>query len=277
VVKNLITKQEARVFFIYYGFLLILLPLVIPLSTSSLTLSTTPKFFGFENDFSDVGRVTGSPAIVDFPVASGEKSIECQKGDYVRWDLTTPTRTLDLEFNISWKQLPIATNESFTFAEIYGVDQTGWQDIAVTSLYCDQTGYRGWNLWSGIPSGRGGFVSSDVVYNLQTYRWYNIRISVDLDKGIRKLYMNEVELASITNVAVPRDIYIDFFRLGVTTQRDNSFVIYYDDVAVSLLNANETSELSSDYKWLPVHATGIGLIVVGGYLWWSQKKEKQIK
>jgi hypothetical protein len=276
-VKHLITKQEARVFLIYYGFLLLLLPLVIPPSSSSLTLSTAPKFFGFENDFSDVGKVTGSPDIVDFPVASGRKSIECKNGDYVRWDLTTPARTLDLRFNVSWKQLPIAANESFAFAEIYGIDQSGWQDIAVTSLYCDQTGYRGWNLWSGIPSGRGGFVSSDVVYFLQTDRWYNIRISVDLDKGSRKLYMNEVELASIANVVVPQDVYIDFFRLGVTTQRDTAFVIYYDDVTVSLLNANEPSELSSGYKWLPVHATGIGLIGVGGYLWWSQKKEKQRK
>jgi hypothetical protein len=277
MVKYLVTKQEARVFLIYYGFLLLLLPLVIPLSSSSLTLSTAPEFLGFENDFSDVGKVTGSPEIVDFPISSGKKSIECKNGDFVRWDLTTPARTLDLRFNVYWKELPIAANESLTFAGIYGVDYSGWQDISVTDLYCDQNKHRGWILWSGVPSSRGGFVSSDVVYNLQTDRWYNIRIRVDMDKGTYKLFMNEAEIASITNVVIPQDVHIDFFRLGFYTQSDRAFVIYYDDVAVSLLRANESSELSSSYKWFPVHAIGIGLIGVGGYLWWSQKKEKQRK
>lgn len=270
----MITKKEAQVFFVYYGFLLLLLPLVIP-PPSSLTLSTTPKILGFENDFSDVGKVTGYPDIVDFPVASGNKSIECQNGDFVRWDLTTPARTLDLRFNVSWKKLPTAADESLTFAGIYGVDQSGWQDISVTNLYCDQNDYRGWILWSGVPSSRSGFVSSDVVYNLQTDRWYNIRIRVDLNNGTYKLFMNEAELASITNVVVPQDVYVDFFRLGFSTQRDTGFIIYYDDVTVSLLSAGEASELSSGYKWLPVNATGMGLIAVGGYLWWSQKKHKQ--
>ena len=271
------SKQEARVFFIYYGFLLLLLPLVIPISSSSLTLSTTPMSFGFENDFTDVGKVTGSPDLVDFPVASGKKSIECQSGDYVRWDLTTPARTLDLRFNVYWKQLPISANESLTFAGIYGLDHSGWQDISITRLYCDQNGYRGWILWSGIPSSHGDFVPSDIVYYLQANRWHNISIKVDLDKGFYKLYMNDVELASITNVVVPHDVYIDFLRLGFTSQGNTTFVIYYDDVTVSLLRTAETSELSSGYKWLPVHATGIGLIGVGGYLWLSQKKEKQKK
>jgi hypothetical protein len=276
VVKYLIAKKEARVFFVYYGFLLLLLPLIIPPS-SSFTLSTTPKIFGFENDFSEVCKVTGYPALVDFPVASGNKSIECQNGDYVRWDLTTPARTMDLRFNVSWKQLPIVANETLTFAGIYGLDKSGWQDISVTNLYCDQNEYRGWILWSGVPSGRGGFVSSDVVNDLQTDQWYSIRIIVDLDNGTYKLFMNKTELASITNVVVPQNIYIDFFRLGFSTHSDSGFVIYYDDVTVSLLRADEPSELSSGYKWLPVHATGIGLIAVGGYLWWSQKKEKQKK
>ena len=271
------SKQEARVFLIYYGFLLLLLPLVIPLSSSSLTLSTTPMSFGFENYFSDVGKITGSPDLVDFPVASGKKSIECQSGDYVRWDLTTPARTLDLRFNVYWKQLPISANESFTFAGIYGLDHSGWQDISITRLYCDQNGYRGWILWSGIPSAHGDFVPSDVVYYLQANRWYNISIKVDLDKGFYKLYMDGVELASITNVVIPHDVYVDFLRLGFDSQGETPFVIYYDDVTVSLLSATEPSELSSGYKWLPVHAAGIVLIGVGGYLWWSQKKEKQKK
>ena len=89
--------------------------------------------------------------------------------------------------------------------------------------------------------------------------------------------MNEVELASITDVVVSQDVYIDFFILGVSTQGNTAFVIYYDDVTVSLLDANGPSELSSGYKWLPVHATGIGLIGVGGYVWRLQKKEKQKK
>ena len=89
--------------------------------------------------------------------------------------------------------------------------------------------------------------------------------------------MDGVELASITNVVIPHDVYVDFLRLGFDSQGETPFVIYYDDVTVSLLSATEPSELSSGYKWLPVHAAGIVLIGVGGYLWWSQKKEKQKK
>ncbi len=271
----MITRKEAWVFLLYYGFLLLLLPIVIPPWSSSLTLTSSPQSFGFEDDLSGNFKVTGSPVIVASPVASGKKAVECRNGDYVRWDLATSIKKMDLTFNVSWMKLPILANESFAFGEIYGVDNSRWQDILVTSFYCDFTGYRGWNIWTGIPSGRGGFVSSDIVYSLETDRWYNVRMTADLYNGTYKLYLDGMEIASISDVIVPEDVYIDFFRLGVSARGDNIFIVYYDDVTVSLLGISEQSESTLEYRWLPIQVVGMGLIGVGGYVWRLDKKERQ--
>ncbi len=271
----MITKKEAWVFMVYYGFLLLLLTMIPVPWSRSLTLSSETKYFGFEDDFNGVGTVSGFPVIVESPVTSGSKAVVCRNGDYIRWDLSTPVKSMDLAFNVSWGKLPTVNNESFAFGEIFGVDYSGWQDILVTSFYCDQTGYRGWNVWTGIPVGRGGFVSSNVVYSLETDQWYTIRMTTDLNNGTHKLYMDGNELAAIKDVVIPEDIYIDFFRLGVTARGDSLFVVYFDDVTVSLLGNSEQTESTPQYGWLPVQVVGIGLIGFGGYLWWLQKKDRQ--
>ena len=99
-----------------------------------------------------------------------------------------------------------------------------------------KTGTEGGDLWTDIPRGRGGFISGDVIYALETNRWYAIRMTVDLNTGTYKLYMDGNELASITEVEVPEKVYIDFFRLGVDAKGDTAFTTYYDDVAASLLD-----------------------------------------
>lgn len=268
----MITKKEARVFFVYYGLLLLLLPMVASHFSQSLILSGEAQSFGFEDDFNGVGTVSGSPVIVESPVASGGKAIECRNWDHIQWDLATPVRSMDLAFNISWTKLPTINNESLAFVKIVGEDYSGWQDILVTNFYCDQNGYRGWMLWTGIPSGRGGFVSGNVVYSLETSRWYSIRMTTDLNVGTHKLYMDGVELASISDVDVPEDVYIDFFRLGVTTTGGSGYVVYFDDVTVSLLGNSEQTESTPQYGWLPVQVVGIGLIGFGGYLWCYRKR-----
>jgi len=181
---------------------------------------------------------------------------------------------LDLSFNISWTKLPIL-NESFAFSEIFGIDDFGWQDVLVTSLNSDSTGYRVWNIWTGIPEDRGGFVSSEVVYSLETERWYNIRMTADLENGSYKLYLNGKLLASITDVIVPEDVYIDFFRLGITPRGKTIFTNYYDDIIVSLLGAHGQKESTQGSNWLLIQFSGISLIGVGGYLLWLHHNDRQ--
>jgi hypothetical protein len=220
----------------YAGFILVLLPMIISAWPLSLTLSDTPQFFDFEDNLNSVHSTYGNPIVVTSPSASGKKAIECQNGDYVRWDLATPSKTIDLTFNIYWTKLPTIANEILNFGEIWGLDSKTWQGILTLNLYCGPDGYRGWNLWTDIPSPRGGFVSGDVVYGLETNRWYAIRITADLKTGIYKLYMDGTELASITDVKAPEEVYIDFLRLGSRVRGNSTFITYFDDVAVSLLD-----------------------------------------
>ena len=274
----MITKKEAGVFLVYYGCLLLLLPMVMPPLPPSVTLTGTPLTFDFEDDLGSVHNVHGSPTIVGSPVANGSKAVECQGWDSVGWELAKPSKTMDLAFKIYWTKLPTAANESFVVGEIYGEGESGWQDIFTTSLYCDQNGYRGWTLWTGIPSGRGAFVSGDVVYALETSHWYTVRLTADLDSGVYRVYMDGNELAAITDVAVPADIYIDFFRLGGAARGSKVFTNYYDNVIVSLLGAAPASEQRPDpnpgYNWIPVQVTGVAMIGVGGYLLGSHKMRK---
>jgi hypothetical protein len=220
-------------FLMYAGFIMLLLPMII--STEPLSLSNDPQSFGFEDDLNSISSIDGTPTVVTSPFASGRKAIECQNGDYVRWDLATPSKTIDLTFKIYWTKFPTIANESLFVGEIFGSDTGMWQDIFSTSLYCNPQGYRGWSLWTGIPDGRVSFVSSDVVYALETKRWYTIRMTADLNKGTHEVYMDGTELASITDVLVPADVYVDFFRLGAGAQGDSIFITYYDDVTASFL------------------------------------------
>jgi len=71
----------------YAGFTLLLLPMMISVWPLSLTLADEPQVFGFEDDLGSVSSVYGTPMAVASPVASGRKAVECQNGDYVRWDL----------------------------------------------------------------------------------------------------------------------------------------------------------------------------------------------
>ena len=220
-------------FLMYAGFILLLLPLFS--FAEPLSLSTDPQFFGFEDDLNSVSLVYGSPMVVSSPFASGNKAIKCQNGDYVRWDLTVPSKTLNLSFKIYWTKLPTNTNESFSVGEIFGLNQETWQTIFTTTLYSDPYGYKGWSLWTDMPSGRGSFISSDIAQSLETKQWYTIRITADLNIGTFEIYMDGTKLASIVDVDVPADVYVDFFRLGSSTKSNTLFVTYYDDVTISLL------------------------------------------
>ncbi len=220
----------------YAGFILLLLPMMISAWPLSLTLSNTPQFLGFEDDLSSVHLTYGNPTVVASPLASGKKAIECQNGDYLRLDLAAPSKTIDLTFKIYWTKFPTIANESPNFGQILGLDSETWQDILSANLFCDPNCYRGRNLWTGIPRGRGDSVSGDVVYALETNRWYAIRITADLKAGIYKLYMDGTEFASVTDVVVPKEVYVDFFRLGAGAKGNSVFITYFDNVAVSLLN-----------------------------------------
>jgi hypothetical protein len=230
----------AGFFLMYAGFILLLLPLII--SAGALSLSNDLQFFGFEDDLNSISSIYGTPTVVTSPFASGSKAVECQNGDYVRWDLATPSKTIDLTFKIYWIKFPTIANESLDVGEILGLDTGTWQDILSVTHYCDPYGYRGWSLWTGIPSGRGSFVSSDVVYGLETNRWYSIRMTADLNTGTYELYMDGIELASITDVIIPADVYVDFFRLGAGAKGDSIFITYYDDVTVSFLGPSPPSQ-----------------------------------
>jgi hypothetical protein len=218
----------------YAGFTLLLYPMILSAWPLYLTLSSTPQTFGFEGDSSSFTQISGSPEIVTSPIASGSQAVECRNGDYVRWNLATPSKTMDLSFKIYWTKLPANANESLSFAQIFGLDNETWRDILRTNLFCDSKGYRGWQLWTGTPSSRSAFVSDNIVRALETNHWYSIRITSDLNTGTFKLYMDENELASITDVAVPADLYVDLFRLGAGAKGD-VFITYYDDITVSLL------------------------------------------
>jgi len=217
----------------YAGFILLLLPLIT--FAEPLSLSNDPQFFGFEDDLNSISSTHGTPKVVSTLFASGNKAIECQNGDYVRWDLSAPSKTIDLTYKIYWTKLPTIANESLLVGEILGSDTQTWQTIFSTDLYSDQHGYKGWSLWTDIPSGRGSFVSSNIVYALETNHWYTIRMIADLNMGTYEIYMDGTKLASITDVNVPTDVYVDFFRLGAGVRGNSIFITYYDDITVSLL------------------------------------------
>jgi uncharacterized repeat protein (TIGR02543 family) len=232
--KKTITLR-AGFLLMYAGFTLLLLPMIISAWPLSLDLSNAPKTFGFEDNLSSVDSVNGNPTMVASPVASGGKAIECKNGDYVRWNLATPSKTIDLSFKTYWTKFPTIANESLAIGEIFGLNQGNWQDIFIATFYCDQNGYRGLSLWTAIPNGSISFASGEVVYALEINRWYTIRMTADLNTGTYRLYMDGTEVASITDVTVPADVYIDFFRLGVGSRGNSVFTTYYDDVAVSFL------------------------------------------
>jgi hypothetical protein len=232
-------KIGAGFLLMYAGFVLLLLPMIIsawPLP-STLTLSSTPISFGFEDDLSSVHSTHGNPMVVTSPLANGKKVVECRNGDYVRWNLGSPSKTIDLTFKVYWTRLPRVTNESLSFGQILGLGSRGWQGLLTARFYCDSNGYRGGALWTDMPSGRGDFVSDDVVYALETDRWYAVRMTVDLNVGAYRLYLDGDEVASIGDVEVPEDVYVDFFRLCVDARGKGAFATYFDDVAVSLLDS----------------------------------------
>jgi hypothetical protein len=61
-------------------------------------------------------------------------------------------------------------------------------------------------------------------------------MTADLNTGTYKMYMDGVELASITDIVVPEEVYVDFFRLGAGAKGNTVFITYYDDVTVSILD-----------------------------------------
>lgn len=233
-------RMTVRVGFLlmYAGIILLLLPAIVSALFFPLTLSETPQIFDFEGDSRSYSSAYGAPTVVTSPSASGSKAVECQNGDYISWDLATPSKTLDLTFKIYWTKFPTIANESLILVHIFGLDGRTWQDILSMKFYCSSDGHRGWSLWTGIPSSHGGYVSGGIVRSLETDRWYTIRMTADLNTGTYKMYMGGTELASINDVEVPEDVYIDFFRLGAGAMGNNNsnFTNYYDDVAVSLLN-----------------------------------------
>jgi len=227
----------------YVGFVLVLWPYVE--SSGPLYLSDEPQFFGFEDDLNSVSSVQGNPMVVTSPSASESKAIGCQNQDYVRWNLGTPSRTLDFGFKIFWTKLPKEAKESLIVGEIWGEDYSGsWQDIFSTNLFCDRSGYRLWCLWTGVPTGHDRCISSDIVSGLETNRWYSIRMTADLKKGTYRVYMDGVLLASLTDIVVPDDVYIDFIRLGGGVRGEADFITYFDDVFISFLGP-----MPPDQQW----------------------------
>ena len=223
----------------YAGFIILLYPLIISAWNLPLHLSTTPQVFSFEDDLKSVSKIYGTPLVISSPVASGKKAVECQNKDFISWDLASPSKTLDLTFKVYWTEFPTIANETLNIAQISALDNEAWQGIFVTALHCDLYGNRGWHFWTQIPERYSSSVSSDIVYALETNRWYTIRMTADLNTGTYKLYIDTIEIASIiVNELVPDDIYIDFFRLGVDAQANTTFVNYYDDVMVSLLDSS---------------------------------------
>jgi hypothetical protein len=220
----------------YAGFIILFLPMIISALPPSLTLSNTPQIFDFENDLNSVSSISGNPLVIASPFASGRKVIECQNGDYVRWNLATPSKTMDLTFKIYWTRFPNIVNETLSVGEIWGLDTETWQGIFVTTILCNRYGDRGWNIGTEVPTSYYSPVSSDVVYALEANRWYTIRMTADLNTGTYRLYMDTIELASITDTVIPDDVYIDFFRLGAGARGTSDFITYYDDVTVSLLD-----------------------------------------
>jgi hypothetical protein len=63
-------------------------------------------------------------------------------------------------------------------------------------------------------------------------------MTADLNAGTYRLYMDGVLLASLTDILVPPEVYIDFFRLGANVRRGGEFIIYYDDVGASNLDSS---------------------------------------
>jgi len=225
--------------FMYAGFIIFLYPMIISSLTLPLNLSSTPRIFSFEDELKSVSKTSGTPLVFSSPIDSRQKAVECQNGDFIIWDLESPEKTVDLTFNVYWKELPTLANETLSIAQIWALDDETWLDIFITTLYCDLYGNRGWNFWTRIPDSYSISVSSDIVYALETDRWYTIRMTADLNTGNYKLYLDTIEIASITaNKVVPDDIYIDFFRLGVDARGNTTFVNYYDDVMVSLLDSS---------------------------------------
>lgn len=225
----------AGFFLMYVGVALLFLPMIV--SFGFISLSDEPQFFGFEDDLEKVNSIQGTPVVVTSPIVGGKGAVECQNHDYVRWNLNPPSKTLDLVFKILWTKLPTKINQSLIIGEILGIDYSGsWQDIFSTNLFCDLTGYRNWCLWTGIPTGHDKCISSDIVYKLETNRWYSIRMTADLNTGTYRLYLDGILLASLTDILVPADVYIDFFRLGAAVRGEGEFIIYYDDVVASFLD-----------------------------------------
>ena len=243
-VKKIITIGTGFLL-MYAGFTLLLLPMMISAWPQSLTLTNSPQIFGFEDDLNSVHSISGTPKIIASPRASGSKAVECQSGDHLGWNLAPPSKTIDLSFKVYWTKLPTIANESLTIGEVYKSELEKSPHIFSTNLYCDPKGYRGWSLWSSVPSGHGSFVPSDIVRTLETNRWYSLRITVDLNSGVYKLYMDGVELASIMNGEVLGDTSIYFFRVGSGARGNSSFTTFYDDVVVSSLDSPPPSHLWS--------------------------------
>ena len=220
----------------YAGFIILFYPMIIRAWSKSLSLSDTPQVFGFEDDLNSVSETSGTPSVVTFPSTSGKKAIECQNGDYVRWNFATPSKTIDLTFKVYWTKFPSMANETLSVGEIWGLEGNTWQCIFATTILCNRYGNRGWNIGTEIPASCYSSVSSEVVDALETNRWYTIRITADLNAGTYRLYMDTIELVSIADIVIPDNVYIDFFRLGGGKRGSSAFVTYYDEVAVSLLD-----------------------------------------
>ena len=225
----------------YVGFIMLFWPSIITAWPPSLILTNIPQVFDFEDDFSSVSSTSGNPVIVEYPSASESKVVECQNGDYVRWYLATPSKTIDLTFKVRWTKFPTIANETLGFGQIWGLDEEDWQHLFTTTLFCNQYSTRGWFIRAGFPTSLYGSVSSEIVYALETNRWYSIRITADLNTGTYRLYMDRNELASIKDAIVADDVYIDFFRLGAGAIGNSIFTAHYDDVTVALLDPSPSS------------------------------------
>jgi hypothetical protein len=225
----------------YSGFIMLFLPMIISAWPLSLILTNAPQTFSFEDGLDNVSSVSGTPLVIASPFASGNEVVECQNGEYVRWNLAIPSKTIDLTFKICWTRLPTIANETLRVGEIWGLDAGVWQGIFITTIYCNAFGDRRWNIGTDIPSSHYNSVSNEVVYALETNRWYTLRITANLKTGTYRLYMDTLELVSITDNIVPEDVYIDFFRLGPGANGTSVFVNYYDDVTVSLLDPSPPS------------------------------------
>jgi Concanavalin A-like lectin/glucanases superfamily len=276
--KRTMTKSIVGLMLVYYGFLLLLLPPMF--SPSFLTLSKEPQTFGFEDDLSSVDTIGGRPMIVASPVAEGGKAVECQNDDYLRWNLSPVSRTLNISFTAYWTNFPQTPNAPFEALNFFEVHiHHGWDtQLAVLGFYRSSDGSKSAKIWTGVGS-QSAFVDRATVYAIKTGTWHTNRFTMNTDTGEIKWYLDGTEVAAVVGNEGLSAYDIESFVIGSLPQNStDAFKTYYDDITVSTLATSKPQpnsyapKVGVEYGKLLVQVIGLCVIGCGVYVWWSRKK-----